>query len=223
MTKILIVDDEISIRNIISVSLKNHGFEVYEAGSIAEALEVTVKFHPHLIILDLGLPDGNGIGVLKRVREWSQVPVIILTVDDDENTKVALLEGGADDYVTKPFGIPELLARIGVALRHARSEKATPVFESSKLKVDLMKHEVFVDNKRVHLTATEYEILRQLVRNGGQVIPQKQLLSEIWGPIGAENPHYLRIYIGHLRKKIEQDPTMPRHIITEPGVGYRIR
>ncbi len=223
MTKILVVDDEASIRNIISLSLKNHGFEVHEAGSIAEALDASVKAHPQLIILDLGLPDGNGLGVLKRIREWSQVPIIILTVDDDEKTKVALLEGGADDYITKPFGIPELLARIGVALRHARSEKGTPIFESGKLKVDLMQHEVFVDGKRVHLTATEYEILRQLVRNGGQVIPQKQMLSEIWGPIGIENPHYLRIYIGHLRRKIEQDPAIPRHIITEPGVGYRIR
>lgn len=223
MTKVLIVDDEISMRNVISLSLRNHGFEVLESGSVEEALDAAVKWHPQLIVLDLGLPDGNGLEVLKNIREWSQVPIIIITVDDDEKTKVALLEGGADDYVTKPFGIPELLARIGVALRHARSEKATPVFVSGNLKVDLMRHEVSVDEKRIHLTATEYEILRQLVRNGGQVIPQKQLLSEIWGILGTENPHYLRIYIGHLRKKIEDDPAMPKHIITEPGVGYRIR
>lgn len=223
MTKILVVDDEASIRNVIVVSLKARGYDVFEAASVAEAVAGAVKFHPHLIILDLGLPDGKGLDVLTQIRTWSRVPILILTVDDDEATKVALLESGADDYITKPFGIPELVARIGVALRHARSEQATPVFESGNLKVDLSSREVFVSGRQVHLTATEYEILRQLVRNGGQVIPQKQLLTEIWGPLGVENPHYIRIYIGHLRKKIEEDPTMPRHIITEPGVGYRLR
>ena len=223
MTKVLIIDDEVSIRNVLSTSLRDRGFEIREAASAADGISAAIDWHPALIILDLGLPDASGLDVLKKIREWSHIPIIVLTVDDDESTKVALLEAGSDDYITKPFGVPELMARIKVALRHAQSEKATPLFESGSLKVDLAKHEVFKDSKKVHLTATEYEILRLLVKNGGQVIPQEQLLSEIWGLLGKENPHYIRIYIGHLRKKIEDDPAQPKHIITEPGVGYRIR
>jgi two-component system KDP operon response regulator KdpE len=223
MIKILVIDDEASIRNIIVLSLQAQGYETFEAASVSEGIRSVIDLHPHLIILDLGLPDGSGRDVLKNIREWSQVPIIVLTVDDSELNKVALLEAGADDYMTKPFGVPELIARIKVAFRHAQTENATPIFQSNKLKVDLSKHEVFINEKEVHLTATEYEILRLLVRNGGQVISQEHLLSEIWGPLGLENPHYIRIYIGQLRKKIEEDPSMPKHIITESGVGYRIR
>jgi two-component system KDP operon response regulator KdpE len=223
VSKILIVDDEASIRNVISLSLKAKGYEIIEASTGDEGLAATIEFHPQLIILDLGLPGAGGLELLKKIRNWSQVPIIILTVSDDEATKVALLEAGADDFMTKPFSMPELVARIKVAFRHAQTEKATPLFESGNLKVDLSKHEVRLHDKEVHLTATEYEILRLLIKSGGQIIRQEELLSEIWGPLGIENPHYIRIYIGHLRKKIEEDPSQPKHIITESGVGYRIR
>lgn len=223
MDKVLVVDDEASIRNFISLSLKAEGYEVAEAVSVSDGVRATIEAHPNLVILDLGLPDGSGLDFVKQVREWSRVPIIVLTVMDDEETKVRLLEAGADDYVTKPFGVAELIARVKVAFRHAQTEKATPLFDSGDLRVDLAKREVSVAGRLVHLTATEYEILRLLVKSGGQIVSQEQLLSDIWGKIGSENPHYIRIYIGHLRKKIEADPSMPKHILTEPGVGYRIR
>lgn len=223
MLKILVIDDEISIRTFIKASLQNEGYEIIEAGSVAEGLKAAVDAHPNLVILDLGLPDGSGLDFVKRIREWSQVPIIVLTVDDNEATKVQLLDAGADDYITKPFGVSELIARLKVAFRHAQTERATPIFESGSLSVDLANHQVSVRGEKVHLTATEYAILRLLVKNGGQIISQENLLSEIWGPAGQENSHYIRIYIGHLRKKIEDDPSVPKHIITEPGVGYRIR
>jgi two-component system KDP operon response regulator KdpE len=223
MTKILVIDDEASIRNVIATSLRDHGYEISEAASVAEGVKATVVHHPALIILDLGLPDGSGIDVLKKIREWSHVPILILSVVDDQSTKVSLLEAGADDYITKPFGVRELLARVKVALRHSQFGSSTALFESGELRIDLAMHEVFKAGEKVHLSATEYEILRLLVKNGGQVVSQEHLLSEIWGKVGSENPHYIRIYIGHLRKKIEDDPSQPKHIITEPGVGYRLR
>lgn len=223
MVKVLVIDDEISIRTFIKLSLVAEGYEVLEADSVSEGLKRAAASHPNLIIIDLGLPDGTGADFVKQIRVWSQVPIIVLTVDDNETTKVKLLESGADDYITKPFGVSELVARIKVAFRHAQTEKATPIFESGNLRVDLARHEVKISGRHVHLTATEYYILRLLIKSGGQIVSQEFLLSEIWGAAGRDNSHYIRIYIGHLRKKIEDDPSRPSHIMTEPGVGYRIR
>ncbi len=220
--RILIVDDEPAIRDMLRMNLNNNGFETAEAESGQQGIEKTSEFHPHLIVLDLGLPDISGLEVLKKLRSWTTIPIIILTVTDDEKTKVTLLDAGADDYLTKPFGIPELLARVRVALRHHNAVEATPIFKSGDLEVDLNKHSVRVANEIIKLTSTEYELLSQLVRNHGKVIPQTQLLIDVWGANASDQVHYLRIYIGQLRKKIELNPSSPQHIITEPGVGYRI-
>ncbi|MEQ1664642.1 MAG: response regulator [Bdellovibrionales bacterium] len=220
--RILIIDDETAIRNILRVSLVNQGFEIAEAANGKSGLDMATEFHPHLIILDLGLPDLNGLDVLKSLRQWTTIPVIILTVTDDESTKVSLLDAGADDYLTKPFGTPELLARVRVSLRHHSAVEATPLFESGELSVDLNKHEVKLRSEVIKLTATEYELLSVLVRNKGKVVSQTQLLTSVWGKNAAAENHYLRIYIGQLRKKIESDTTHPLHILTEPGIGYRI-
>jgi two-component system KDP operon response regulator KdpE len=221
--KILIVDDEESIRRMLSINLISKGFRVEEAQNAAECMEKLKTFHPQLIILDLGLPDKNGLGVLEEVRGWSKVPIIILTVSDDEETKVKLLEAGADDYITKPFSIPELTARVNVALRHGlRTAEASPLFASDDLYVDLNQRLIKVKDKKVHLTSTEFNLLKTLIKGRGQVVGQDQLLTEIWGKTALENPHYLRIYIGQLRKKLESNPSSPIHILTEPGVGYRI-
>jgi two-component system KDP operon response regulator KdpE len=177
---------------------------------------------PEVIILDLGLPDVDGLAVLKRLREWSQVPVIVLTVKDAETDKVALLDAGADDYVTKPFSVPELLARIRVALRRRLPQDAKPLFTSGPLEVDMASRTVRVLGESVRLTATEYEILCLLIRHAGKVVTQRQILKEIWGPHAVEQTQYLRVYIGQLRKKIETDPSRPRLILTEPAVGYRL-
>lgn len=220
--RILIVDDESAIRNILRVSLVNEGFEIAEAGSGKDGLERAAEFHPHLIILDLGLPDLNGLEVLKSLRKWTTIPVIILTVTDDEPTKVALLDAGADDYLTKPFGTPELLARVRVSLRHHGAVEATPIFISGDLEVDLNRRQVKSRSETVKLTATEYDLLSVLIRNHGRVVPQVQLLTGVWGKAAADQSHYLRIYIAQLRKKIEIDSAHPLHILTEPGIGYRI-
>ncbi len=223
MTKVLIVDDEESIRRVLKMNLEAKNYEVAEAASASDGLVKLAAFKPNIVILDLGLPDKNGFEVLREIREWSKVPIIILTVDDDENTKVRLLEAGADDYVTKPFGPLELLARIHVALRHRGADSdSTPVFESSNLRIDIRSRSVLKSGEAVHLTVTEMNLLKRLVRGGGQVVHQDQLLKEIWGPNALDNPHYLRIYIGQLRKKLEANPSAPEHILTEPGVGYRI-
>lgn len=221
-SRILIVDDEISIRNLLRMNLLNAHYEICEASTGQEGLEKAATFHPHLIILDLGLPDLEGFEVLKKLRLWTTVPVIILTVSDDEPTKVRLLDAGADDYLTKPFGPEELLARVRVALRHNGMVEATPIFESGNLKVDLNKREVFVSGGQVKLTNTEYEVLSRLVRDHGKVVSQAQLLKQVWGAVAKDQSHYLRIYINQLRKKIEHSPSEPMHIITEPGVGYRL-
>lgn len=221
-SKILVIDDESAVRNAIKANLSSESFEMAEAIDGQKGLDLASSFHPNLIILDLGLPDQNGLDVLKKLRVWTTVPIIILTVTDDENTKVKLLDSGADDYLTKPFGSSELNARIRVALRHAGMVEATPVFESGNLKVDLNKKSVLVADKPVKLTSTEYEVLSRLVRDHGKVIPQNQLMKQIWGAVAQDQTHYLRIYINQLRKKIEEDPAKPIHIITEPGVGYRL-
>lgn len=221
--KVLIVDDEESIRRTLSINLTSKGYIVEQAINAAECMDKLQSFHPQLIILDLGLPDRNGLGVLEEVRGWSKVPVIILTVSDDEATKVKLLEAGADDYITKPFGIPEFMARVVVALRHGQKDaEASPVFVSGDLRVDLNSRQIQRESASVHLTSTEFNLLRLLIKGRGQVVGQDLLLNEIWGKLGVDNPHYLRIYIGQLRKKLERDASAPKHILTEPGVGYRI-
>ena len=218
--RVLIVDDEKAIRDTIKMSLEINKYVIGEAATGKAGISQASEFHPHLILLDLGLPDINGLQVLKELRIWTQVPIIILTVSDDEQTKVNLLDAGADDYLTKPFGSQELLARIRVALRKGGLVEATPLFISQKLKVDLSERKVFIADQEIKLTATEYELLSRLARNHGKVIPQSVLLKQIWGVSGIDQNHYLRIYITQLRKKIEENPSVPKHILTEPGVGY---
>lgn len=220
--RILIIDDEKTIRDVLSRALKSEGHHVEEAHKGQEGLDKIKSYHPNLVILDLGLPDKTGHEVLKELRTWSMVPVIVLTVTDDENTKVKLLDSGADDYLTKPFSSAEFLARVRVALRHYGHMEATPVFESADLKVDLNTRRVEVAGTEVKLTKTEFELLQRLVREAGKVVPQAKLLKEIWGVLSQEESHYLRIYIKQLRKKIEKNSSTPVHILTEPGVGYRI-
>ncbi len=220
--RVLIIEDEAEIRNILRINLTSHGYIVTEAENGKMGLSQAAANHPHLIILDLGLPDLSGLEVLKELRKWTFVPVIILTVQDDEEKKVQLLDAGADDYLTKPFGTKELLARVRVSLRIHGLIEATPIFKSGNLEIDLNKHLVLKDNVEVKLTKTEFEVLAKLVRENGKVVPQNQLLTEIWGQVGLEQSHYIRIYINQLRKKIEDDPSNPKHILTEPGVGYRI-
>lgn len=220
--RILIIDDEDSIRNILRTGLEGHGFKTMTASTGEKGLKKISDFHPHLVILDLGLPDQNGLQVLRDLRKWSQVPVIVLTVTDDERAKVTLLDSGADDYLTKPFGLPELLARIRVALRHTGYIEATPIFQSGDLEVDLNQHQVKVSGKTVKLTNTEFQLLSALIREKGKVISQTVLLRQVWGGATEDQSHYLRIYINQLRKKLEEEPSNPKHILTEPGVGYRI-
>lgn len=223
MTKILIVDDEESIRRVLRLNLASKGFEILECANGTDAVKLAKDARPQLIVLDLGLPDLNGAEVLKRIRQWSKVPIVVLTASDEEAVKVALLESGADDYITKPFSPLELVARINVALRHHKDDVAdTPVFVSAGLRIDLPNKSIEHDGQPVRLTATEFQLLASLVKNAGQVVTQDVLLREVWGPTASENSHYLRIYVGALRKKLEANPGSPRHILTEPGVGYRI-
>lgn len=221
--RILIIDDEQAVRNVLKMHLESSNYKISEAIDGKSGVVRLNEFHPHLVLLDLGLPDISGLELLKEVRKWSRVPIIILTVSDDEQTKVNLLDAGADDYLTKPFGTKELLARVRVALRNIGLIEATPVFKSDQLEVDLATKTVLVAGKEIHLTTTEYELLARLVRDHGKVIPQMQLLKQIWGRTSSEDQsHYLRIYINQLRKKIETNPSEPKHILTEPDVGYRL-
>jgi two-component system KDP operon response regulator KdpE len=221
-SKILIVDDEVAIRQLLVSQLRTHGFITAEAGTGEAALETTERFHPHLLILDLGLPGMSGLQVLKSLRHWTKVPILILTVNDEERSKVELLDAGADDYLTKPFSVSELLARVRVCLRTHGLIEATPIFQSGDLKVNLNSREITVQNSIVKLTNTEFELLAALIREQGRVVPQTQLLKQIWGTTSMDQSHYLRIYVNQLRKKIEPNPSIPMHLITESGVGYRI-
>lgn len=220
--RVLIIDDESTIRSALQAGLEAHGFKTLTAKDGQSGLNKTSDFHPHLVILDLGLPDIDGLQVLRNLRQWSQVPVIVLTVADDERTKVHLLDSGADDYLTKPFGLPELLARMRVALRHTGLIEATPIFKSGDLHVDLNQHVVTVADQVIKLTNTEFQLLSVLIRDRGKVISQTQLLKKVWGAATEDQSHYLRIYINQLRKKLEAQPSDPKHILTEPGIGYKI-
>ncbi|NPV90153.1 MAG: response regulator [Firmicutes bacterium] len=220
--RILVIDDEPQMRRLLKVALEAHDFDVGETASGREGLEMAAIFKPDLVLLDMGLPDMDGLEVVKRIREWSPVPIIILSVRDQETEKVAALDNGADDYVTKPFGMGELLARIRTALRHATSAESEPVLDFDGMVIDLAYRRVSVDGEEVKLTPTEYEMLKALALHRGKVLTQRQLLRAVWGPNFEQEAHYLRVYIGQLRHKIEKDPSRPRHIITEPGVGYRL-
>lgn len=222
-TCILIVDDEPQIRKILKVTLQAHQYVIHEAATGEEALQHASRICPDLIILDLGLPDLSGMEVLGRIRNWSSIPVIVLTAKDREEDKIAALDHGADDYVTKPFGMGELVARIRVALRHTALPANDPVLRIGELTIDLAQRIVELHGERVKLTPTEYDLLRVLTVNAGKVVTQRQLLQQVWGNQHNEQPdsHYLRVYIGHLRKKLEEDSTQPKWIVTEPGIGYR--
>lgn len=222
--RILVVEDETPIRKFLRISLESHGYRMQEAETAASALRIAAAEPPDAVILDLGLPDADGLDVIRRLREWSSVPIIVLSARGREADKIAALDGGADDYLTKPFGAGELLARLRVALRHAvrstQSEEA--IFEVGGLKVDQGARRVFVDEEEVHLTPTEYRLLTTLVRHVGKVVTHRQLLKEVWGPDSVEENQYLRVYLGQLRRKIERDATRPRYLLTEAGIGYRL-
>jgi two-component system KDP operon response regulator KdpE len=218
---ILIVDDEPQIRRLLTVMLEANGYRVLSAGSGQEGLVLAAQHQPALMILDLGLPDLPGQDVLRRLREWTQSPLIVLSVRDDEKGKVAALDGGADDYVTKPFNSDELLARVRVALRHATNREETALVQAKNLVMDLASRRVTVAGVEVKLSKTEYELLRLLARHAGKVLTHRQILREVWGPGHENDTHYLRVYIAHLREKIESHPESPELILTELGVGYR--
>lgn len=221
--RILIIDDEVQIRRLLRVTLHANGYVTLESPSGEEGVVRTGVDRPDLVILDLGLPDMEGVEVLRQIREWSNVPVIVLTVREDEAGKVSALDAGADDYITKPFGMQELMARIRVALRHSAKTQDEPVLDLGRLVIDLANRIVKVDDEPIKLTPIEYELLKILAMNAGRVMTHRQLLRQVWGDQSYDSGHhYLRVYVGHLRKKVEEDPTRPKVIITEPGVGYRL-
>jgi len=220
--RVLVVDDERPIRRFLNASLGGQ-YTVYEAATGEEALAATISDRPDVIILDLGLPDLDGVEVTRQLREWTQIPIIVISVRDREEDKIAALDAGADDYLVKPFSAGELMARIRVVLRRAISPEQEPVFQTEQLIVDLAHHEVTVGGQSVSLTPTEYDILRILVQHAGKVLTHQHLIRSVWGSsIGVES-HLLRVNISNLRRKIEADPARPRYVVTEPGVGYRLR
>jgi two-component system, OmpR family, KDP operon response regulator KdpE len=222
-THILVIDDEPQILRALKTILAAKDFRVSTAGRGEEGLAMATALEPNLIILDLSLPDIDGIEVTRRLREWSQVPIIILSVLDSERDKVAALDKGADDYLTKPFGIEELLARIRVALRHARQVKGSPrtIIKAGPIEIDLVNHLVTYSGTEVKLTATEYNLLAYLAQNAGRVLTHQMILTNVWDPADRDHVEYLRVYIRQLRKKLRDDPEQPQIIINEPGIGYR--
>jgi two-component system KDP operon response regulator KdpE len=218
----LVIDDEVQIRRLMRLTLESEGYIVYEATSGQEGLTATVYRRPDVIVLDLGLPDMEGVEVLRRLREWSTIPVLILSVRQDVEEKVAALDRGADDYLTKPFHADELAARLRAIRRHSPVEPENPFYRSGGFHIDFLSRKTVRDGREIHLTATEYALLRILAQNEGKVVTHSQLLRAVWGPTAEEQSQYLRVYVNHLRKKIESDPTQPRLIMTEPGIGYRM-
>ncbi len=222
-TRVLVVDDEPQIRRFIRASLHAHGYDIEEAVNAEEALLKASTLKPDIVVLDLGLPDQDGLTVITRIREWSQVPIIVLSVRSLEQDKVDALDAGADDYVTKPFGMAELLARIRASLRNRLADQTSdPVLKTGGLIVDLARRLVTVDGREVKLTPNEFDLLRVLAVNAGKVVTHTHLLREVWGPADVDQTHYVRVYVGQLRRKIEANPSQPRYILTEPGVGYRL-
>lgn len=222
---VLVVEDEAPMRRFVRSALTTHGFRVVEAGTLADAESLATKSPPELVLLDLGLPDGDGLALLARLREWSQAPVIVLSARGREEHKVKALDAGADDYLTKPFGTSELLARIRVALRHARGQQQPddPMLAVGPIHIDQARHEVTVDGALIHLTPIEFRLLALLARHAGKVLTHRQLLHEVWGPRSTHQTHYLRVHMAALRRKVEADAARPKWLITEAGVGYRLR
>jgi two-component system KDP operon response regulator KdpE len=218
----LVIDDEVQIRRLLRVSLEANGYRVQEAATGAEGITAAAQRPPDVILLDLGLPDLDGVSVLKRLREWTKVPVVVLSVRDREEDKIAALDQGADDYVTKPFATGELLARLRVAQRHATPAAELTVFRTGLLEVDFSARIVRLRGKEVKLTATEYSLLRIFAQHAGKVLTHSQLLREVWGPNYVGQTQYLRVYMAHLREKLEANPSQPTLLVTEPGVGYRL-
>lgn len=220
--RILIIDDETQIRRFLRVALTSHGYVVKDVRTGNEGLDAVAMFCPDLVILDLGLPDIDGLEVVRQLREWTKVPIIILSVKEQENDKITALDYGANDYVTKPFGMGELLARIRAAMRHTVGVEEQLILQFDDLTLDLVHRRISRDNNEIKLTLTEYEIVKYLAINAGKVITHKALLHTVWGMAYEKEVQYLRVYIGQIRRKLELDPSRPRHIITESGVGYRL-
>lgn len=220
--RVLIIDDEPQIRKLLKVSLGAYGYTLDEAANGQDGVNRAAIFKPDLIIVDLGLPDMDGKSVIRQIREWSHSPVIILTARDQEQEKIEALDAGADDYVTKPFGMGELMARMRVCLRRSATAESEPIITCGGLTVDLVLRRVTIDGREVKLTPTEYEIIKIMAQHAGRVLTHKQLLKAVWGNSYNEDTHYIRVYIGQLRRKIEADPAQPHYIITESGVGYRL-
>ncbi len=221
---VLVVEDEPQMRRFLRASLGAEGYRVLEAWTVADGVRTVAEEHPDAVLLDLGLPDGDGLDLVRRVREWSQVPVVVVSARGREEEKVAALDAGADDYLPKPFGTKELLARLRVALRHARAgvPSGDPVLEVGPLRLDRERHEATVEGRPVHLTPIEWRLVVLLASNPGKVLTHAQILREVWGPGAVRQAHYVRVYMAELRKKLEPDPSRPRLLLTEPGVGYRL-
>ncbi len=225
-TTVLIIEDELPIRKFVRATLGAQGFSFLEASTGSEGTSLAASHHPDIILLDLGLPDTDGLSLIKALRTWTAIPILVISARGKEQDKVTALDAGADDYLTKPFGVGELMARLRVALRHSRltkKEQEAPTFDLGGLRMDFSKHQVYVDKREIHLTPTEYRLLSVMIRHAGKVVTQRQLLMEIWGPGHESQTHYLRIYIHELRQKLEPDPARPRFLITEAGVGYRFK
>ena len=222
--RVIVVEDEPQIRRFVCDALKRDGCATTEAGSVRQGLDAAASCKPDLVVLDLGLPDGNGLDFIRDMRTWSRVPILILSARSAEQDKIAALDAGADDYLTKPFGVGELLARVRVLLRrHAQDAEATPHHRFGEVEVDLSRRLVLRAGQVVHLTQIEYRLLATLLASTGKVATHRQLMREVWGPGHAEQAHYLRIYVGRLRQKLESDPAQPKHFLTETGVGYRFQ
>jgi two-component system KDP operon response regulator KdpE len=222
---VVLIEDEPQIRRFLRATLTGQGYRLYEATTGADGLIEVGSRQPDVVIVDLGLPDMDGLDVIRRLREWSKVPVIVLSARGQERDKVVALDAGADDYVSKPFGAGELLARIRVAMRHtagAASQSSDATFKVGDLQVDLLRRHVAVGGREIHLTPTEYKLLTTLIRHAGKVVTHQQLLNDVWGPRHAEQGHYVRVYMAHLRHKLEAEPARPRYLQTEAGVGYRL-
>ncbi|AIR04241.1 two-component system response regulator KdpE [Cedecea neteri] len=222
MTTVLIIEDEKEIRRFLRTALEDESLRVFDAETLQRGLIEAATRKPDLVILDLGLPDGDGIDFIRDFRQWSQTPIIVLSARSDEQAKIAALDAGADDFLSKPFGIGELQARLRVALRrHASMVQPDPVYQFSAITVDLSSRRITRGEEEIHLTPIEFRLLATLLNNHGKVLTQRQLLNQVWGPNAVEHSHYLRIYMGHLRQKLESDPARPRHLLTETGIGYR--
>jgi two-component system, OmpR family, KDP operon response regulator KdpE len=221
---VLVIEDEAQMRRFLRASLASNGYHVIEAENGTDGLAQAATRNPDLVLLDLGLPDLDGLVVTERMREWAKMPIIVLSARGKEEDKVKALDAGADDYLTKPFGVAELMARIRVALRHvSRSESGATRFTMGNVQVDLARRQVIKDDTEVHLTPIEYKLLTTLIKHEGRVITHRQLLKEVWGPSSSEQTQYLRVYMGQLRHKLEDNPSRPQFLTTEPGVGYRLR